>query len=1010
MLVVVAASLIVLSGLAGASTDAGAAGFLEAQPAVARALQVVETASGSASVEARGRARLTSLFPAGTVEVSSAGRAAPAQLLSGGATPQAAEPTGTSAADEVVVAALSTHRGLRLVSGDWPSAAPGGASPTPAAVQEQAARVLGLRVGDTLRIGTTSSPVTVRVVGTWSADEPAGARWFGDPLTASGRDGTAAGPFLVTPASLDHLADTLDVDHSWTIEVLPRGVDRAHLQAVQQAAARVDAALPDARITSREATTTSGRLSDTLDALSAAEAVTAALVDVALALVAALGLVATLQLAALLAASRTPESDLLRARGASTAQLVAATTVETAVLALPAAVMGVGGAAVALRLVDPASVPSAGFALLVAGVVVGGATVVSAVVALVAGRASIVGRRAGIASLTLAALAAVVLAALATWRVVLYGSPLIDGIHADPLAALSPVLLLLAGGLVAAVATRPLSALAARRSARRKGWRSASVARQLSRRHSAFVAPILALALVSAAGGFASAFAATAASVDEQAGSIVLGADARVHSGVSGSVTPGSTAVTAPPIAGLSGVGHAVTALDDTAALGGSTVSVVALPETAFPTSIAALLAGDEPVGVRLPAGTRQLSLRASTDSPTTIEGSSSGATVSLVAWLSDAQGATIAVPLRTGDGASGGAVTSGTDLTLGGSASLHAVLPAGAGAWRLVAVEPTFRVADGSKRSVLRVSGLRASSDVGDGAARGVSLAGSVEARLDSDAPPRRLAVGSRAAALGDADAPLRVVVSTGAADALGLRRGSRIDAVLASTAQSTPAVVAGVVDRIPGSGSREALAVDLVALTQQAVLDGTAVPQADDVWVTTARPDALPGLAARASDHSVEVTTRASASTAAVVDAASSALWSAAIVAACLALVILSAAAAGLARSRRDEAAVLRALGVSPTRQGALRASELGVAVTLGLLGGVVVGVVVVGSVGARFGVAASPGASALLVSPPVFDPLSWAVFGGATTAAVLVVLAVAARGTARRAATALVRGRDR
>ncbi len=71
-------------------------------------------------------------------------------------------------------------------------------------------------------------------------------------------------------------------------------------------------------------------------------------------------------------------------------------------------------------------------------------------------------------------------------------------------------------------------------------------------------------------------------------------------------------------------------------------------------------------------------------------------------------------------------------------------------------------------------------------------------------------------------------VVLTTALADRLGVRTGSSVDLDLASVSRTLHVRVAGTVPQVPGSGSTLAVAADLPALTDLAVLGGPAVTDA--------------------------------------------------------------------------------------------------------------------------------------------------------------------------------------
>jgi ABC-type antimicrobial peptide transport system permease subunit len=117
---------------------------------------------------------------------------------------------------------------------------------------------------------------------------------------------------------------------------------------------------------------------------------------------------------------------------------------------------------------------------------------------------------------------------------------------------------------------------------------------------------------------------------------------------------------------------------------------------------------------------------------------------------------------------------------------------------------------------------------------------------------------------------------------------------------------------------------------------------------------------------------------------------LWATAIGSVVLALAALGAVVGAQLRSRRDETAVLRALGFSARQQGALRRRELLAVVGFGALAGLVAGALVVIVVIAVFVRAAVPGSYPGIPTEVALDiPL----LGGALVCFAVLVLAFVA-----------------
>jgi hypothetical protein len=244
------------------------------------------------------------------------------------------------------------HRS-ELLTGRWPEDATG---PTETTVHEAAARLLGLSLGDRVRLAGNSGfrgfydPITLVVVGTFRPESALG--WESDPLTGDGTDPeygdsgteTAYGPFVVDDAAF--LASESPVAR---LRVTARP-DMAHADRESVVAAaegyvgagdRLAADLAD-RVTLTRVTS---RLPDTLDRIEAQRAAGRSIVLVAVLLGAALSLAALLLAGRLVAAVRDEERVLLVTFGASARQQLAAAGSEAVLLALVAAGLALPAAA-----------------------------------------------------------------------------------------------------------------------------------------------------------------------------------------------------------------------------------------------------------------------------------------------------------------------------------------------------------------------------------------------------------------------------------------------------------------------------------------------------------------------------------------------------------------------------------------------------------------------------------------------------------------------------------------
>src|SRR5690606_13129489 len=78
---------------------------------------------------------------------------------------------------------VASHAGVAdhaaIVAGDPRPGTAASGSAVPGVLQADAARMLGLSVGDELVVGTAERVTTVSIVGTWRALDPDDPRWFG---------------------------------------------------------------------------------------------------------------------------------------------------------------------------------------------------------------------------------------------------------------------------------------------------------------------------------------------------------------------------------------------------------------------------------------------------------------------------------------------------------------------------------------------------------------------------------------------------------------------------------------------------------------------------------------------------------------------------------------------------------------------------------------------------------------------------------------------------------------
>jgi len=456
-----------------------------------------------------------------------------------------------------------------LVAGRWPRAAgdAGAGRPLEAAVFDNTARLLGLRVGSRVRLGAEmtvdpAGPVTVTVVGLvhpqpdagWDRDPLGGEGFDPDPSDASfGREVQAYGPFLVDLADLlasGSALDRLEVNARPDLaDPKARDLDTLSasvLGADQRLAAKLNGRVRVERVSSS--------LPDTLLGARDQQELTAGAV-LALALIGIVLTAIALALAGRLATGvRAEESELLSTLGTSRRQFAAVATAEALALAVLAVVVAVPASAAlhaALTRIPPLA--GAGLAARPAvtgpqvASIAGGALVLAVLlISLAVWPAASSGDRRSRRELLARSGADVLLVALAGvgwWQ--LATQPTAGGTRADAVRVLAPTLLLTAGTALALRLVPPALSRAERLAARTRGLVAPLAAVQAARRPQAVAAGLL-IGLGCAAATFGAAFDATWHTSQHDQADLAVGTDLAVVLG-------------APPLTGQSAAVAAAT-------------------------------------------------------------------------------------------------------------------------------------------------------------------------------------------------------------------------------------------------------------------------------------------------------------------------------------------------------------------------------------------------------------------------------------------------------------------
>jgi hypothetical protein len=699
-------------------------------------------------------------------------------------------------------------------------------------------------------------------------------------------------------------------------------------------------------------------------------------------LVALLAGTAVAQLARLVATAREQETAAVRARGLSGAQGWTADAVEGASIAVAGALMGVvlAAAAAAVTGSGPADVflqwPWA-TALAVA---------LAAVFTVALRRGERRRATARAAGATTGAFVVVVLlaAALVVWQL-----PQGRGAGFDPIVAVAPAVLLLAGAILALAVFGAGAVAWTGAAAAIPSLEPAYPARQVARRLPVYAVAVLLVVLAVSLTVFASAYSATWRAMTSDSSALRAGADLRVDTSPQ-SVSPGDVAAAAE-VEGVDAAAPALTALLE---VGESTAPLVAVPLPAVGPVVAAAgglvdkaaltdaaTVPDAVAAQPLPLGEAARGIRVRA----LLSGPSSLPSVTVFAVLLDDTGAPAAVALDE----------TGLQQAADGTVQLtaEASLPPGTAGWRLLALAagtgPTF--ADRTVTvEVTQVEALGGSA---------LDVAGEVTLGDGSRDAVVWLADGGVLASGADAP-PLAAVVTTAFAARLGLGEGDVFEFRYDGTGRRGGAVVSAIVPAVPGATSPVAVFAPLENLLVSQLQRGTSIVPPNSVWASGAA--SVDEFSAVLGDRPVVTATPGIA--AALAGALIPGWWIATAGAAVLALVAAFAIVQTLALARRRELGVLRALGVTPRRQGAMRAGELGGVLGAALLLGVPAGLLASWLVVPGIVRAVTPGVLPLptgvtLAWPPLLLGLALLLLGLAA------IVALAAAGAVRDAGTATV-----
>jgi hypothetical protein len=442
-----------------------------------------------------------------------------------------------------------------LVSGQWPGAA---GEALPVAMPHTAATALGLEVGSQLSVTIDDVEASVEVVGTYETDE-ADEFWALDPLRGSGYNPaypkpgltfyspiTALGPLVVAPGGLARA----DLPVSSLQLVLHPDFSAVEMDDLGPLLDRLSTGDIDLRIDARHAAQQLVYESDAVSivrSVASGLVVTRSTVVVTSLLLLVLAIAAMAQTARLFTDARAGERRLMRARGAGAGHLVALTAVEAVLLGILSTALSPLLATLAYRLVaaQPAMV-AAGMPETVdattTSIITAAAVSLAFVIVLIA---PLLTRARGIAEEERADvrqskvsgimrsgldLALIVLAAIAYWQLVSYRGVLDSSgsLEIDPVLAVGPALVLLAGGLLCVRLVPPAARLLEWLGSRSHRVVLPLASWELGRRPTRAIAAVLLISLAMAVGTFGLSFLSTWRQSQLDQAAVAIGAPVRV--------------------------------------------------------------------------------------------------------------------------------------------------------------------------------------------------------------------------------------------------------------------------------------------------------------------------------------------------------------------------------------------------------------------------------------------------------------------------------------------------
>lgn len=838
---------------------------------------------------------------------------------------------GSSERQAIVESISSLSDNAQLVAGVWltkTGATPGGL-PVPAELQADAAAALDLAPGDTVAVGGPGASTTLLVVGTWRVKDPTDPLWFADPAVESGFDDTAVGPFVVSENDMGIF--TTAGTKEWVATPAAKALTQDQIRQIADGTSA--AAISDALDIAGSGSDASieGRISETATRMLQADRGATALSTIPSVLLFFMAALCMSQLARLLGGARREETAVLRARGASWVQLVAVSGGEASAAVGLGSVGGYAGGRFLLgavaaslgsnRAADTPKISASAAELSIAvasGVGLALALVVVVQLAFDYDRSAVAlhGRR-NVDVRFVSAVGTGLLSVLSVWQLLSVGGQTSHGRGLNPVAAIAPVLVLVAVALTLSFLVPLISRIAAVALEPGGPLPVLLAARALARRQGPFAAIVLVVALSVGGTVLTGALSDTWRGVDEDTRTSINGPDARISIDASNIGTSTSPGISARPYSQLAGVTSASPVLSLSPAVGKDTVALLGLTAGTIPGIEPPTQLGDEGVVVDDAS-----SLAVTVDSGG--RGIGRAGTITVTAWFCDSLGGLTSRSL--------GEVT--VDHVARGAA-VTTTLPPGVGAIRLLALDLRLEGSPGAALSV-RISDVETLDDASTMKPFNLG-AMSAPATLSSATPLARTAIGTTE----PGTRALPVVLSNALMERQGLRPGATFDLALPS-GRTIAAVVKGGVPKVPGAGSSWVVVADLPTLDRALLSAGGSIVGPNEVWARTTDPQQMAADALALSPYQTTVTTAATYSTEPVLTPTVTLLWAAVCGTLVIALISFASSTLVLLRSRRDEVHVLHALGLALRSHGYLRGGEIAFLLLFAFIAGTLAGLV--------------------------------------------------------------------